>query len=596
MSGGVGRLVSFALVAASACASLAVADTGAEASRYVDAYGVVDPRTVPEAARAERIFERLRRASGRAVPGARLVVVDSDDRPWAIALADDSVILSRGALDIVYRDGDVERGDAELAFVLGHELAHLGAGDLWHRTMRASLSGDAGDAVLEGLRSTLRDAAFDANAWRERELRADELGYVLASFAGYAVERVLDASGRDGSRETDFLATWVEQTRSAGGQTHFDAAQRSAFLASRLRGVAGELDDFHTGTMLSHFGRHADALVFLEAFRTRFASRQVLSNIGQAHIQLARQAMPIGLAYRFWMPTLLEPDAGLRVPARGLADGLPPKARIALERAVAALEAAVAMDDRDIVSRMNLVVARLYLGQVFHARAIVEEALAISPADVQLLALRALVLLDQEPDVDMWPRAVTILTGLAEADDAPENVVFNLARLLDERERRAAADALWSRLAAVHESLPGPYADIVCARVAESTSCGARVGAGPVDPPAAVAALFPVRPGASLESDDVRERTAGWRRRRERVAELDVTRLEGPDAWVLAFGDAVELARAAPGDEWSIAALERLIGPPRIVMPAAGGRLRGYGRALAIRVRGDGALEIWWSR
>ena len=106
-----------------------------ESSAYVEAYGLVQPQDNNYLERTYGIFNKLKRISGRASRSAKLLVINSPDKPWAIALADGNVVLSAGSLNIVYGENDLETGDAWMAFVLGHELAHLANRDMWHHQM-----------------------------------------------------------------------------------------------------------------------------------------------------------------------------------------------------------------------------------------------------------------------------------------------------------------------------------------------------------------------------------------------------------------------------------------------------------------------------
>jgi len=45
--------------------------------------------------------------------------------PWAIALPDGYIIIASQTLDICYKNVSKEIGDTRIAFILGHELAHL---------------------------------------------------------------------------------------------------------------------------------------------------------------------------------------------------------------------------------------------------------------------------------------------------------------------------------------------------------------------------------------------------------------------------------------------------------------------------------------
>jgi len=49
-----------------------------------------------------------------------------------LALKDGTILLSQKGMEICYQAEDKNIGDARVAFVLGHEMAHLGNDDFWH--------------------------------------------------------------------------------------------------------------------------------------------------------------------------------------------------------------------------------------------------------------------------------------------------------------------------------------------------------------------------------------------------------------------------------------------------------------------------------
>src|SRR5438128_2610038 len=96
-------------------------------------YQELTPAHDPRAATAQTIFEQLVQVAGKR-PGVvpRLFITARD--PWditlPIAIRDGWIILSKGVLDICYREP--MWGKDRLAFVLAHELAHHLKDDLWH--------------------------------------------------------------------------------------------------------------------------------------------------------------------------------------------------------------------------------------------------------------------------------------------------------------------------------------------------------------------------------------------------------------------------------------------------------------------------------
>ncbi|KPA10820.1 hypothetical protein MHK_008977 [Candidatus Magnetomorum sp. HK-1] len=50
----------------------------------------------------------------------------------ALSFPDGTVVISTGVIDLCYLDVTPKVGDGRLAFILGHELAHLSNNDFWH--------------------------------------------------------------------------------------------------------------------------------------------------------------------------------------------------------------------------------------------------------------------------------------------------------------------------------------------------------------------------------------------------------------------------------------------------------------------------------
>ncbi|MEW6601355.1 MAG: hypothetical protein AB1499_10340, partial [Nitrospirota bacterium] len=98
---------------------------------WINKYGITKEDRLTE--RADAVFARVLAASDRrAGVEPALYIIDYDKTPWAQALSDGSIILSRKGLEFCYGKQSPEDGDSRLAFVIGHELAHQFNGDFWH--------------------------------------------------------------------------------------------------------------------------------------------------------------------------------------------------------------------------------------------------------------------------------------------------------------------------------------------------------------------------------------------------------------------------------------------------------------------------------
>ena len=164
---------------------------------WIKNYGAIDAKMDPLAARAEQIFERVSMAAdkkGSRFP--RLVVIRADGDPYAQVIKDGSVILTYGGLKICYKGVSPSKGDARLAFILGHELAHLAKDDFWHSSAFAAVReyGD-GKKVRESLMKEFNWDATDPNTQefiRKQELQADSYGLIYMTMAGYDPKAIID--------------------------------------------------------------------------------------------------------------------------------------------------------------------------------------------------------------------------------------------------------------------------------------------------------------------------------------------------------------------------------------------------------------------
>lgn len=432
-----------------------------EVAFYIDIYGEVPAEEDPQVARAHQVFAHVRAVADKNTKRLpKLVVVDSPNDPWAIALPDGHIVLSKSALAICHQQTTAVEAEARLAFVLGHELAHLAHDDFWHHEVHSFL---ATHASTDRLARLVRSRPQETEA---RELSADDKGFIYAAIAGYSVERLLG----DEPGKPPFLNFWMQQTHARIQSSHPSAQDRTALLRRRLQNLQDKLGFFEFGVRLSHFDYCDDAVYFLREFQKVFPGREVLNNLGYCYLQLARQEMAPERAYFYWMPLLLDGETRAIVSTRSGRSSLKSlnqaangKAEGYLTEALEYLERATKADPGYVPARLNLAVAALYLGRPHQARAVLAEARELAPENLALQGLDAVGLYEQSgAGLDLWPTAIAKLKKLVAKPDVPESLLFNLARLLTVRPRPQEARSYWNRLAGVAAQLPTPISDIVC--------------------------------------------------------------------------------------------------------------------------------------
>lgn len=510
----------FAVVLLSAVTMTAAAenDLRATATYYIDAYGLVDRNASPLVKRAYEIFDRIRDVAEDPLDlSPSLKVINSDGKPWAIALPDGYIILSNAALKICYDNVPIEVGDARLAFVLGHEIAHLTAKDFWHRKFFLSLSGQVNDLELEKILRQIAPVRFQKN-WRDfykrKELQADDTGFLYASLANFRTDLLLgEAESEDG-----FLSTWVKQTRSFNDDLHYNAATRTAILKNRFDAITAQYEYFMSGVRLAHFGRYEDALLFFEKFQRAFPAHEVLNNMGLVHLELARKHMPISIRYQYWLPTFLENAPKLVLRKRTLDNTLPDISKNHLNKAEQFLTKAASMQEKNLSSRINLTSTYLYLGQFHKARAQIEEARKIAPNSHIVHEMRAIVIYEQEKEIDMWSRSVGILKNSAQTNASPTSI-FNLAKLHMDRARYKQANQYWEKLLHLPQNIPATIFEIACKNTGRNAkNCQQSIPENSSIPPIKTN----VKLGDSIDASKVKQYLGSWKQREEKIGPLPV--------------------------------------------------------------------------
>jgi len=444
------------------------------AAWWIKNYGVVDARMDPLAARAEKVFERVSMAAdkmGSRFP--RLVIIRADGDPYAQVIEDGSVILTHGGLKICYKGVTPGKGDSRLAFILGHELAHLAKGDFWHSSAFAAVR-EFGDEkkVKESLMSQFKWDVSDPKTQefiRKQELQADSYGLIYITMAGYDPKAIIDKD------KTNFFEEWVSQITGKiaySDATHPSPVERAEFLRTQLGPVVEVLNYFTFGVRLYQLERYDDAIKLLEAFKEKFPSREVFNNIGLSHYQLAirflsncDEALPL----RFKLPTILDIDTlGGKLRAPGGEASLCLRNETFLKHineATRYLKIASEMDPTYLPSRINLSSALIMVGEYTNSMAVIDEALKIHPDHPEAMNNKAvaLYLFGRVNNIDAADNALEILRKIAVRNPSFSESLYNMASIQSERGRNAAATESWKKFLKVEST--GIYAQVAKKRL-----------------------------------------------------------------------------------------------------------------------------------
>ena len=248
-------------------ASVLAGQPGQAVAYYLKRYGQILPEQDPQVALTFRIFGQVRAVadkSSKRLP--KLAVVNSQADPWAISLPDGYIVLSRQAIKICHQQ--VQQSEACLAFILGHELAHLANDDFWHQEVHSFLTSDPNSQHIAHFLKQRTPAL-------ETELQADDKGFIYAAMAGFRVAELIQST----HPKADFFSFWAQQTHTRD-VVQASMKQRADFLKQRLKLLHEKHVFFEFGVRLSHFGYCDDGIYFLQEFLKVFPGSRSLQQSG----------------------------------------------------------------------------------------------------------------------------------------------------------------------------------------------------------------------------------------------------------------------------------------------------------------------------
>ncbi|MCP4117368.1 MAG: tetratricopeptide repeat protein [Desulfobacteraceae bacterium] len=361
--------------------------------------------------------------------------------------------------DFCYRDVPLDVGDARIAFVLGHELAHLAKDDFWHLAafdsiQRFGRDPDRSRQTLNLLKKTadLGNTSHSRDIARRKEMQADAYGLLYSSMAGYDPKCIVDEKGHN------FIKAWGNQIARVIPENdgiHPDPGLRADFLLTNIRSVRNDLDLFHLGVRLYQIGRYRDALDFFSAFHEKFPSREVFNNIGLIHYRIAMEQLTLrdpGKTVRFNLSTMVDMKTRADQYRGGYGGSL-------FGKALRHFRAACERDPTYLPARVNHASALIMAKRYSEALAVLDEAMKLQKGAPSLLNNRAVAVYLLGPSIgtDMYRQAVALLKKIIEENPDFPPAHFNLARLQAERERNSNARKTWNRYLEIQPN--GPYAD-----------------------------------------------------------------------------------------------------------------------------------------
>ncbi len=436
---------------------------GKSADELIKTYGVLSEADHPLVSTAKEIFEQVTAAADRrASRYPNLLILRRTEGPLASALEDGTVILTQKGMELCFNGTDTETGSARLAFIFGHELAHLAKDDDWHKTAISAVKDFLPDPKLKKdileLICRAEDTGTrpeDAAIRRKKELQADAYGMLYACMAGYDYRAVADEKGKN------FFAELLKHTDDCRNEISAVSWQspyplpeeRAEFLLSYIRSIRNDLELFYLGIRLYQLAMYDDALKYLKAFRERFPSREVFNNIGLIYYSNALKYIAIcdpNKACHFQCSLATRLDMGTRAMIFApRADSNCPEMKNFeenLKEAIRYFRIACEKDPDYAPARINLSSAYIMDGKYSGAMEVSDQVLALSPDDPAALNNKALAmyLLGPSLKVDMFAQAEDMLRSVSKKHPDFSCALYNLAYMQSERGRNNSAEETWN--------------------------------------------------------------------------------------------------------------------------------------------------------
>lgn len=388
---------------------------------WINKYGEIKESAL--SIRTYEVFKRILSAADRRVGiEPALYIINFDGVPWAQSLADGSIILTKNGLDFCYKNRSLEGGDARLAFVIGHELAHQFNGDFWHYKFLRTAEDDKNS--MEAFQS-IRELAKDPDMLLAKEIQADQYGIIYAALAGYKSDEII-------SKDKNFFLEWAEKESAYtySQNIHLLLKKRTSAVSMRLKEVADRIVLFQLGVISYHIGHFDDGLSLFSRFASYFPGREVYSNIGTIYLRVAYEkfllsrtpeSFPFLLSFGFDIKTRAE---AIDISRSGFTEDKYIEYKKSIKIAIENLKKATEYDPFYQEAKNNLGCAYILENKYYDAISTLEEALKLAPNDRKVrnnLAVGYILLGQKIGSRDLTAKAEEILITAKEEDSVAKS-------------------------------------------------------------------------------------------------------------------------------------------------------------------------------
>ncbi len=236
---------------------------------WADTFGAFSPNENNSTINIYSIFERVMDAADKqSNRSPSLIILKKYKKPAAFSLSDGTVVLSSELIETINKNISAHHRDSVLAFIIGHELAHLSNDDFWN---------------WEAFSKT-QDKSFlpEAKTYSDKEKQADYYGLLYMTMAGYDPLYMLNEK---------HLSKIFSSLQNNTTSSHPTGDERAEKLITQIKPLIKETMLFNVGVRLYQMRRYDEAEKIFDRIANSFPSREIYSNMGMCSYMKALYIM-----------------------------------------------------------------------------------------------------------------------------------------------------------------------------------------------------------------------------------------------------------------------------------------------------------------
>lgn len=456
-------------------------------SFWVERYGEVTERENSLVLNAKKIYEKLLDLVEKKANG--FIVIRTEGEPWALSLPDGYIIMTYGALKICYAGVGEEEGNARVAFIISHELAHIAKNDFWHAYAFTVLKRqEIAESTKQQLKKYLKfdlDDKETRELIKRQELQADGYALTYMTMAAYDPYYII-------GQDKDFFTYWVSQVTKKyiyDDPTHPSPKERAEFVKSQLKDIIDKLPFYNFAVKFYQMGDYENAIMLFREFNNYYQAKEVYNNIGLSYYQLALQNLlkcDENLALKHKLSVYIEEKLPIEeVVFRGGVQEcyIESKFKENINEAIKNLNIAVSKDKAYIKGKLNLSAALIIAKEYSKAISYAEEVLNVDKDNLDAINNKAIALyyFGKENKIDTTEKSIELLKEGIKKDSNYSNALYNLGMIQKEIGKEAEAKESWNRFLKIEGK--GQYSDYICKIIGKEKTKGKQEASKGYDSP-----------------------------------------------------------------------------------------------------------------